>query len=234
MKKGSKKVKNILILDTETTNDISQPLPYDVGYAITDIETGRTLLTRSFVVAEIFFDKQLMESAYFADKIPQYFEDIRTGKKEVRRICTIRRIIKQDMKKYNVSKVGAYNMGFDKRATNNDTRYITGSMVRWFFPYGTEFFDIWSAACSSILHTKDFVNFAKEHDYVSEKGNIRTSAEVCYKYITNNTDFEEDHTGLEDVMIETAIYLAILNSGLDFTEEIHGGCWRWVQKVGAE
>lgn len=224
---------NVLVIDTETTNDIKQPLPYDVGYAVVNIDTGDIIVKRSFVVAEIWFDKELMEQAYFAEKIPQYWKDIKENKRIIKGIWNIRKQIQKDMKENNVVKVGAYNMAFDKRATNNDVRYITGSLIRWFFPYDTEFFCIWSMACSSILHTKEFVEFAKNNNYISDKGNVRTNAEVCYKYITGKTDFAESHTGLEDVMIEVSIMLFIINSKMNFNSDINYGCWRWVQKVGA-
>ena len=73
----SRKKEYFLIIDTETANDIDQPLPYDIGYAICDRQ-GNIYLARSFVVAEIFLDYQdLMQSAYYAEKIPQYWEDIK-------------------------------------------------------------------------------------------------------------------------------------------------------------
>lgn len=222
---------NVMIIDTETTNSIEQPLPYDVGYLILDTETGEILVERSYVVAEIFFDKDLMSVAYFADKIPAYFNDIKHGRRKVKTICGIRKKIRHDLKTYNVSKVGAYNMGFDNRATRNDIRFITGSMVRWFFPYGTEFFCIWNMACSSILNTADYIRWAIEHNYVSECGNVRTNAEVCYKYLTGNDDFEESHTGLEDCRIEAFIYMNIIKSDLGYNDEISYCCWRVPQET---
>lgn len=225
---------NVLIIDTETANTIEQPLPYDIGYAIVNIESGNILVKRSFIVAEIFFDKELMSSAYYADKIPHYFEDIRKGKREVKVICNIRKAIANDMKRYNVNKVGAYNMGFDNRATRNDIRFITASLLKWFFPYGTEYFDIWNMACSSILNTEKFVRFALDNNLVSEKGNISTSAETTYKFITNNLDFIESHTGLEDVEIETEIFLAILKSGLEFDYRLYSACWMIPQRKKKE
>ena len=57
MKKGKQKIMNVLVIDTETANSVEQPLPYDVGYAIVDTETGEILTEKSFVVAEIFLDK---------------------------------------------------------------------------------------------------------------------------------------------------------------------------------
>ena len=225
---------NVMVIDTETANSVEQPLPYDVGYAIVDTETGEILIERSFVVAEIFLDKELMKESYFAEKIPSYWEEIEKGQRVIKSICNIRKTIKMDMIAYNVTKVGAYNMGFDNRATRNDIRYITGSLVKWFFPYGTEFFCIWNMACTSILSTVDFISFALENGFVSEKGNIQTSAEIAYRYLTKDTEFAESHTSLEDVKIEIAIMLAVLESGLEYNDKIYSACWRSVQKARKE
>ena len=117
---------NVLVIDTETANSVEQPMPYDVGYAIVNIKTGKILVERSFIVAEIFLDKELMSGAYFAEKIPQYWEDFKKGTRIMKSITNIRKAIRQDMKEFKVTKVGAYNMGFDNRATKNDIRYISG------------------------------------------------------------------------------------------------------------
>ena len=225
---------NVLVIDTETANSVEQPLPYDVGYAIVDTETGEIRTEKSFVVAEIFLDKELMKGAYYAEKIPHYWDDLKAGTRIMKTICGIRKEIKADMEKYNVTKVGAYNMGFDNRATRNDVRYISGSLIKWFFPYGTEFFCIWHMACTSILNTKDYVRFALENGFVSEHNNIQTSAEIAYRYITNKTTFAESHTGLEDVKIEIEIMLAVLKSEMEYSDKIYSACWQIVQRKRKE
>lgn len=225
---------NVLVIDTETANTIEQPMPYDVGYAIVDTETGEILTEKSFVVAEIFFDKELMAGAYFAEKIPKYWEDIKSGNRIVKSIFNIRKAIKTDMKNYNVTRVGAYNMGFDNRATKNDIRYISSSLIKWFFPFKTEFFCIWNMACTSILNTEDYIRFAIENGFVSPHNNIQTSAEVAYRYLTNQTDFVESHTGLEDVKIEIEIMLAVLRSEMNYSDKINSACWQKVQKKRKE
>ena len=222
---------NILIIDTETANGIDQPLPYDIGYQIVDTISGDVLIERSFVVAEIFLDKELMKGAYYADKIPAYWEEIKQGDRKLASIQTIRRIILKDLKTYSVTKVGAYNMGFDRRSTNNDVRYLTKSFIRWFFPYNVEFFCIWHMACSSILKTEEYISFALENGFVSTKGNILTNAEVVYKFITKDLEFAECHTGLEDVRIEVTIYKTVLESGLEFDDSVNSACWTKVQKA---
>ena len=225
---------NVLVIDTETANSVEQPLPYDVGYAIVNTKTGEIYTEKSFIVAEIFFDDELMKGAYFADKIPQYWEDIKAKKRIVKSICSIRREIKKDMQTYSVSKVGAYNMGFDNRATKNDVRFISGSMVRWFFPFGTEFFCIWNMACTSILNTADYVRFALDNGFVSEHNNIQTSAENAYRFLKDDIDFSESHTGLEDVKIEIEILLAVLRSNMEYNDKIYSACWQTVQRKRKE
>ena len=72
----------ILMLDTETANtivqedgklDMSCSLAYDFGWAIVD-RSGNIYCRRSFVNADVFLDKSLMKTAYYAEKIPQYWD----------------------------------------------------------------------------------------------------------------------------------------------------------------
>ena len=225
----------VMIIDTETANSIDQPLPYDFGWAIVDTETGEIVDKHSYVCAEIFLDKELMSSAYFAEKVPHYWDDIKSGKRQLKKFLNIRKELWSCLKTFNIKHVGAYNMGFDKRASNNDTRYLTSSYLRWFFPFKVELFCIWHMACTSFLNTSDYIRFALDNGFVSEAGNIQTSAECAYRYLVNDTEFEESHTGLEDVLIETAIYLNCLKTGTDsMKSNPYTCCWRNVQRTFKE
>ena len=224
--------KFVMVIDTETANSVEQPLPYDFGWAVVDTETGEIVRKYSYVCAEIFLDRELMEQAYFAEKIPMYWDDIQTGKRQLKRLLNIRKEILNCLKTYNIKQVCAYNMGFDKRASHNDIRYITSSKLRWFFPYNVEFVCIWHMACTSFLNTSDYVNFATTHGFVSEAGNIQTSAEVAYRYLKNDVDFVESHTGLEDVEIEAAILMNCLKTGDESMKmNPYSACWRNVQRI---
>ena len=70
---------NVQIIDTETAGSIGFPLAYDVGYTILDPQTKEEFCSRSMVVSEIFLNHDLMNSAYYAEKVPQYWEDIKEG-----------------------------------------------------------------------------------------------------------------------------------------------------------
>ena len=223
-----------LVLDTETCNTIEQPLPYDIGYAICDRQ-GNIYLKRSFIVAEVFLDmRDVMQSAYYSEKIPMYWEDIKSGKRIVKNFHFIQEQIKLDIKKYKVKNIGAYNMGFDKKALNNLTRYITKSRHRYFFPYGMKYFCIWNMACQTILNTKTYIQFAQKNNLVSGCNNVLTSAESTYRFLTNNIDFSESHTGLEDVEIEIEIMARCYRTHKKMNTEINSGCWKIPQKKRKE
>lgn len=218
-----------IVLDTETANSVAFPLPYDFGWSVTD-RHGNIIRTFSFVLYEIYCKrKDLMKSAYYADKIPQYEADIKAGKRKLVSIWTARKAFFECVKEYDVSAVYAYNMGFDRRALNNDIK-LCSSWLSWFFPKDIEFKCIWNMACTSILNRKSYIKFATENNYISKKGNILTNAEVCYRYITKNNDFKESHTGLEDVLIETAILAYCFRQHKKFDDSVNSACWRKVQK----
>ena len=230
----SRRKEMYLVIDTETCNTVEQPLPYDIGFAICD-RMGNIAEERSYVVAETFLDmKDTMKSAYFAEKIPQYWEDIKNGTRKIKSIYKIRREVKDLMNKYNVKKVGAYNMGFDKRALNNVMRYATKSFCRWFFPFGTEFFCIWHLATQTLLQQKTFFKMAEKNNWFSEKGNLLTNAEVTYNYIKKMSDFKEEHKGLEDVRIEVEIMAHCFRQHKKMNTNINTSCWRLVQKAYKE
>ena len=228
------KKEKFIVLDNETANSVEQPLPYDVGWVITDRD-GKIYITRSYVIAEIFLgEKEAMKSAYYAEKIPKYEQDLKEGKRKLASIWTIRRQLLKDMKDHETNIVCAYNMNFDKRALNNDIRYISKSWMRWFFPYGTEFRCIWHMACTCILNRPSYIKFAEENNFISEAGNILTNAECAYRYITKDVDFKESHTGLEDVLIETAIMAYCYRQHKKFETKPYSACWRIVQKARKE
>jgi hypothetical protein len=223
-----------LVLDTETCNTVDEPLPYDIGWAVCD-RYGNIYEERSFIVAETFLDmKDVMASAYYVKKIPMYWDDIKRGSRIISGIWNIRRTMLNDIKKYNIKKVGAYNMAFDKKALNNLIRYISKSFLRWWFPFSIEYFCIWNMACDILLNRTTYIKFAKQNGFLSEAGNIQTSAECAFRYIKKMVDFYESHTGLEDVKIEVEIMAHCYKQHKKMTTNIDRLCWRKVQNKRKE
>ena len=195
-----------LTIDTETANGFDDPIVYDIGGCIHDKE-GNVMETFSFVIYETFFGmRELMETAYYAKKIPQYLEDISNGKRKVVRYSTAKKYIRQLCEKYNVKAIVAHNMRFDYRATTRTQRYLTKSKYRFFLPYGVELWDTLKMAKDTICKQKTYQKWAKANGYVTKNGRVQATAEVLYKYISGDNNFQEEHTGLADVLIEKEIF----------------------------
>ena len=73
-------------------------------------------------------------------------------------------------------------------------------------------------ACQTICQKIDYQFFCAKNGYFSKNKNMTTNAETVYKYLTKNHNFEEEHTGLEDALIEYALLLISFKSHkkLDF------------------
>lgn len=196
-----------IMFDTETTNEIDCPFCYDLGFSVLDTDKRKILEKHSYVVADIFCDKSLMASAYFADKIPQYWADIKSGKRMLRKWSTIKAIVREVMAQYNIDTVIAHNARFDYCSTTTTQRYLTYSKYRYFFPYGTKFLCTLKMSREVFGKDENYIAFCEENDYLTTYNKPRFTAEIIYRFLTNNTDFVESHTGLEDVEIETEIYL---------------------------
>lgn len=229
------KRKMILVLDTETANSLDDPLTYDIGFVMTD-KQGHIYEKHSFIIDEIFQNGQneLMRSAYYAHKIPMYMEKIAKGETLVRSFTYVRFFIKDLMEKYGCTTVAAYNARFDSLATNTTQRYLTSSKYRWFFPYGTEIMCIWNMACQVLYTQKTFQKEAIANGWVSIKGNIETSAEIGFRYLSNDFQFKEEHTGLADVLIETEIMARCFRQKKKMETGINRWCWRIPTKAYKE
>ena len=197
----------VIMFDTETANDIECPLCYDFGFSVLDTDNGKTIEKHSYVVADIFCDKELMATAYFADKIPQYWADIKSGKRALRRWATIRAIVKEVMAQYGIDTVVAHNARFDYSSTATTQRYLTCSKWRYFFPYGTKFVCTLKMAREVFGKDEKYIAFCEQNKYTTKQNKPRLTAEILYRYLTDNLGFVESHTGLEDVEIETEIFL---------------------------
>ena len=212
-----KRKKYYLMIDTETCNgivdddgklDLSQSLVYDIGCAVVD-RYGNIYEDKSFVIYETFIGmRDVMTSAYYADKIPNYWEDIQDGVRQLVQYATARREIINLMEKYNISTVIAHNAGFDCRALNITERYITKSKYRYFFPYGTEWWDTLKMANDIYGNQPSYRRYCEDRGYMTKHKvpRPRMTAEILNRYLTGNEDFEESHTGLEDVKIESNIF----------------------------
>lgn len=213
MQKIDKRKTYILVIDTETANgtvtkegktDFRDCQVYDFGYAVID-KRGNVYDTGSFVNSQIFEKNYFMESAYYAKKIPQYKEDIKSGKRILTDWFNIKQEVKRICNLYNIKAICAHNAAFDVRACNSTQRYLTKSKFHYFFPYGIEIWDSLKMARDVILKQPTYIRFCEKNGYTTATGKPKATAEILYRYIILDNDFIEKHTGLEDVLIEKEI-----------------------------
>jgi len=221
------KRKMVLVVDVEGT---SHGFVYDVGFAVADLY-GNTYDTFSGIVSEVIIGMPIeMATAYYVEKMPMYAERINHGETVCVGLHTIRDKVFEVMERYGIDTVCAYNVMYDRNALNRTISTVSNGFVDKFFPDGTIFWDIWGMACETILQKKDYTRQAIEKGWVSEKGNIRSGAEYAYRYISGDDVFEEEHTGLADVMIETAILAATIATHKKMTRTEIPQPWKLIQK----
>lgn len=198
-----------IVVDTETTNTLDEPICYDVGFAVVD-RFGAVYEKFSFVVAEIFLDRELMSYAYYADKIEQYWQDIKAGRRTLAKFSTIRRRFADACRRNQVKVILAHNAYFDNRSLNLTQRYITASKYRYFFPFGTEIWDTLKMSRAVLKGDDLYGEFCYNNDFLTSRLCKQFTAEVLYRFIVQKPDFEESHTGLEDVLIEKEIFAYLM------------------------
>ena len=195
----------IMMLDTETTNSLEDPICYDVGYRVFDL-AGNVYEEASMVNADIFLDKDFMASAYYAEKIPDYWRDIWEKKRELLVWRVIKARIWEAIERNGVKIVAAHNARFDYRSIHLTQRYITTSRWRYVLPWGCEWWDTLRMCREVFKDDENYRPWCEERGYITANNQPRMTAEVVYRYITGDEDFTESHTGLEDVKIETEIF----------------------------
>ena len=219
--------------DIETANITEDALVYDIGLAVCD-RYGNIYERKSVVVKEIFFDEpDLMSSAYYARKIPEYLADIASGEREVANLYEVFKTLQEWNETYLPKAFLAYNAFFDTMGLNRTQRYVTKSKYRWFLPYGLPVQCIWHMACQTICSQKGYYKFCIDNGFISKSGNISTSAETVYRFITNNPDFVEEHKGLDDVEIEAKIFAECIKKKKKMNRNINRACWRIPQRKSA-
>lgn len=219
-----------IVLDTETAGGLAHPLPYDFSYQVTSGNEMCPVEVRQFVIREIFLNSDLMDTAYYKEKTPEYWRRIWSHEAKLVSMYDARKQFLEDCAKYNVKEIYAYNMGFDYRALNNLMRHVTNKKYRYFFPKSLKMCCIWNMATDAFLATRSYYNFAVENNYFSECGNILTNAECAYNFITKNVNFSEVHIGIDDVYIETEILKYCLSRHVKMDKKPNGACWRKAQK----
>lgn len=194
-----------IVLDTETIS-LEKPFVYDLGYVIVN-DNGDIIAKKSYVISQIWNNKELFATAYYANKKPLYYARLKSGYSKKVGWGHAMRYLANDIKKYGITEIYAYNSKFDSRALN--------FMCAWYKVVNglgeIEIQDIMNFI-KPITKSQDFVNFCETNGYMTahKTPQPQKKAETLYRYLTNNVDYEEEHTGLEDSLIELQILMTAL------------------------
>ena len=188
-----------LVFDTETVA-LDHPFCYDVGYKILTPDGGE-ILRRHFIIEQVWHNLPLFESAYYKEKRPLYVQLMRSKKAIMDKWGYVMRTMARDIKQNCVIDAYAYNSDFDDKVFTFNCDWFKCNNPLENIPVH----DIWGYASEFITNKQSYKNFCEGHQYFTDSGNYKASAEIVYRYLTENTEFDEAHMGAMDVDIETEI-----------------------------
>ena len=204
---------NAIVLDTETTS-LDKPFCYDCSWVVIDKEAQRIIDIRVNIIEQVWHNLPLFESAYYKEKRPKYIEMMRKHEAIMDKWGYVMRKLKQDIVKYNVTEIYAYNSDFDDKviAFNCDWFKCNNPLDN------IAIYDIWGYASEFITNTAQYQRFCEYHQRFTDTGNYKGSAEVVYQYLNNDADFIEEHMGIFDSEIEAQILFHCINIGAEWSK----------------
>lgn len=221
------KKSTIAVIDTETatlTGDV-----FDFGVVITN-KKGEVLATYEAVVEEVFNDLAKMKKAFYFNKVDAFYRpNIRCGRMAVKPWSVICKEVNKLFKEWNVQTLAAYNLAFDNRVIIQTGKAHGGFMAI----HKMQKLDLWRVSCETLLQQKTYKKLAVELGWVSPAGNIKTSAEVAYRYGMGAWEFAESHTALDDALIETELLKKLFSLKKKVNYGIIAHPWRLVNKKEA-
>lgn len=207
-------MKKALIIDVETI-DIRRLDIFELAYSLLDLDEG-VLEPTSFLIKEVY-NTNLFKQAHFYEKNKEeYVKMLDENKAKIVTIQEARDSLNKVIKENDIKYVSAYNMQFDIRAMNfTFQKYNAGGKhhinYKTFHKRGIKTID--SAILFALVESQNpcYRCFCEKNGFYTRTPegklkNIRTTAEVVYKYIINDIHFEEQHTGYMDSQIEADIF----------------------------
>ena len=206
-----------IVLDVE---GMQGKRPYNVGYIIAD-RYGKIYKKHSFAFPACIWEN-IAESLRIGQAVEMTKKNIqeilidsdKPRRKRKYKSVTTEEFANQffkEIRRYKIKRIFAYNCNFDKGAISR----LLGEEL--FAELDCEWCDIISGLLPRFC-TAPYLNFCLTNGYLSPKGIAQYKAEIAYRYFFGDLNFEEEHTGLEDALIEYALLLISFKSHkkLDF------------------
>lgn len=209
-------MKKFIVLDTEATetgkqdaHDLAKGAQvYDLGYLVAD-KSGVIYLERRMIIADVFSNADAMKSAYYAEKLPAYYQALADGTAQLVSLREALATLKADALEFNISDVWAFNARFDRTALNSTIERASNGWRTWALPYGMGWRCIMQFAGSTICKTKKYRKFCEANNYLTPRGQVRKTAEAILQYLKEDT-YSEEHTALQDARDELEILVACM------------------------
>lgn len=232
----------LMALDTEFIRTEEGSMIYDIGYVVIDKTTGEVVYRRGFVITdtinlfkkEIYCNKYRYKNAFlpcFYKKNKRYYKN----NQDYSRVSFKEAIndITNTMKKFNIDFFGAYNCHVDINALIETGKYFNVSIpfkkaVIKEIPKRTnknvytqyDAFDIYKPSAEILLKRSDYIQFAIEAGFLTDKNNIKASAEAVYAYLIKDKKHKEKHNGLSDAIEEAYITHWLTTQDIQFTKKV--------------
>lgn len=207
----SSRVEKFIVLDVEGGSAVR---PYNIGYIVAD-RYGTIYRKRSFALTSTIWENisYVLKTGQAVEMCKKNIQEIlqslespkRSRKYDLISVEHFEQTFFADIQRFKIKRVFAYNVTFDKNS-------IKRLLPETFNKINVEWCDIISGILVTKLLTKSYVNFCINNGFLTEKRNIMTKAEIVYRYLKKSLDFEEEHTGLADTMIEYEILLAVFST----------------------
>lgn len=210
------------IIDTETANGLKNPLCYDVAVIVFD-KKGIELFRKNWLVSNVWNNERMFKTAYYAWKRPLYDNIEKEIVNTYTFICELNSIFEQ----YEVNYLLAYNLKFDLNSIEKTVSRFTYNSK--FNTDNVEFIDVWNVAIDIIMNNNSYKSFCRENGFMSDCGNYKTSAEICYRYMTKEILFDESHTAMNDCEIEKEIFMTCIKRKKKIEKGIVNNPWRKIQ-----
>ena len=202
--------KTFAVIDTETLGGAAQsycPTYHCAGIALT--KRGEVDRINIVVLGNLQLD-----NAFYGKFKKDYYRDLLRDPATV--ICynedEAKEVFANWLTANNVGCACAHNSGFDFNKT-----FVADCIS------GLEFIDTWQAFFETIGKYRKYNKFCCENGFVTKSGNIQMTAEVCYRFLSGDVSFVEEHTALSDCEIEAEILRAVWATHRKFERNIHKG-----------
>lgn len=206
-----------LVVDIET--------PTHPNSLICDISFGIWSRSEGMIMSQGYLVQENRKVATHYKKEGIYMNYLEMGLYTISLLEEIMTDMQNAINEYQPKFATAYNSGFDFPRIRNACK---AQRIACPLDSLTEF-DLWRGACETLGQQKTFKRWVDANAMRTPKGNRKSGAETMYAYLTLNSNFEEEHTGLADIFIEASILERVQRQKKKLSMITGGNPWKLVQ-----